>query len=86
MMSSNDNGYEEGDNVTNKNRQSDSLKEYLDKEPMTHVKINADEPPAAKGDPDEHQTTTSEGHTRISTEQASEEYQKNKHTKIENDS
>ena len=84
-MSSNDKGYEEGDTGTNKNRQSDSLKEYLDKEPMTHVKINAGEPLTVKGDSDDHQTT-SEGHTRINTEQASEEYQKNKHTKIENDS
>jgi hypothetical protein len=85
MMSSNDKGYEEGDAGTNKNRQSDSLKEYLDKEPMTPAKINADEPPTVKGDSDDHQTT-SEGHTRISNEQTSEEYQKNKHTKIENDS
>jgi hypothetical protein len=57
----------------------------IDKEPMTPAKINAGEPPTVKGESDDHQTT-SEGHTRISNEQASEEYQKNKHTKIENDS
>ncbi len=85
MMSSNDKGYEEGDSGTNKNRQSDSLQEYLDKEPMTRVKINAGKHPTVKGDLDDHKTT-SEGHNRMSTEQASEEYQRNKHTKIENDS
>jgi hypothetical protein len=85
MMNSNDKGYEEGDAGTNKNRQNDSLKEYLDKEPMTHVKVNAGEPTNVKGEPDDHKITT-RGHTTISTEQASEEYQKKKHTKIENDS
>lgn len=85
MMNSNDKGNEEGDSGTNENRQSDSLQEYLDKEPMTHVKINPGEHPTVKGDLDDHKTT-SEGHSRMSTEQASEEYQKNKYTKIENDS
>ncbi len=85
MLSSNDKGYEEGDYGTNKKRQSDSLQEYLEKEPMTHVKINADEHPTVKGDLDDHKTI-SEGHSRMSTEQASEDYQKNKYTKIENDS
>lgn len=84
-MSSNDKGYEEDADGTNKNSQSDSLKEYLDKEPMTQVKINAGQATTVKEDPNGHQIT-SEGHTRISTERASEEYQKNKHTKIENDS
>ena len=84
-MNSNDKGYEEGDAGTNKNRQNDSLKEYLDKEPMTHVKVNAGEPTNVKGEPDDHKITSG-GRTRISTEQASEEYQKKKHTKIENDS
>ncbi len=52
---------------------------------MTRVKINAGKHPTVKGDLDDHKTT-SEGHNRMSTEQASEEYQRNKHTKIENDS
>jgi hypothetical protein len=87
MINSNDKEYEKGAAPagTNKNGQSDSLKEYLDKEPMTQVKPNAGEPTTLKGDPDGHQTT-SEGRSRIRTEQASEEYQKKKHTKIENDS
>ena len=85
MKNSNDKGYEEGDAGANKNRQNDSLKEYLDKEPMTHIKVNTGEATNVKGGPDDHKIT-SEGHTRINTEQASEEYQKKKHTKIENDS
>ncbi len=86
MVNTNDKGYEKGAAAgTNKNRQSDSLKEYLDKESMTQVKINEGEPTTVKKDPDGHQTT-SEGNTRIRTERASEEYQKKKHTKIENDS
>ena len=85
MINSNDKEYEEGAAGTNKNRQRDSLKEYLDKEPMTRVKIDAGEPTTIKGDPDDFQIT-SEGQTRISTERASEEYQKWKHIKIENDS
>ena len=58
MMNSNDKGYEEGDAGTNKNRQNDSLKEYLDKEPMTHVKVNAGEPTNVKGEPDDHRITS----------------------------
>jgi hypothetical protein len=85
MISSNDKGCEEGDYGTNKNRQSDSLQEYLDKEPMTQVKINPGEHPTVKGDINDHKAIL-EGHSRMSTEQASEEYQKNKYTKIENDS
>ena len=48
MINSNDNAsdreYEEGAAGTNKNRKSDPLKEYEDKEPMTPAKINAGEP------------------------------------------
>ena len=51
MKNSNDKGYEEGDAGTNKNRQNDSLKEYLDKEPMTHVKVNTGGPTIRKGRP-----------------------------------
>ncbi|MDN5847775.1 MAG: hypothetical protein L0H53_16040 [Candidatus Nitrosocosmicus sp.] len=85
MRNSNDKGYEDGAAGTNKNRQIDSLKEYLDKESMSQVEVNAGEPASVKGNPDDNQIT-SEGHTRISIERASEEYQKKKHTKIENDS
>jgi hypothetical protein len=67
MMNSDDKGYEQGTSGTNKERQSDSLKEYLDKEPMTQAKINAAQATTVKEDPDGHQIT-SEGQSRISTE------------------
>lgn len=85
MLNSNDKGYEEGAAGINKDRKSDQLKEYSDKEPMTQAKINAGEPTTGKRDPNDQQIT-SEGQTGTSTERASEEYQKKKHTKIENDS
>jgi hypothetical protein len=80
-----DKEYEEGAAGTNKNRQSDPLTEYSDKEPMTPAKLNAGEPTAVKRDPSDQQIT-SEGLTGTNVEQASEEYQKKRHTKIENDS
>ncbi len=46
-----DKEYEEGIAGTNKNRQSDPLTEYSDKEAMTPAKINAGEPTAVKRDP-----------------------------------
>ena len=48
MTNSNDKEYEEGAAGTNKERKSDPLKEYSDKEPMTPAKINAGEPTAVK--------------------------------------
>jgi len=82
---SNDKEYEEGTAGTNKNRKSDPLKEYSDKEAMTPAKINAGEPTAVKRDPSDQQIT-SEGQTGTNTEKASEEYRKKGMTKIENDS
>ncbi|MBA2267977.1 MAG: hypothetical protein H0X03_07800 [Nitrosopumilus sp.] len=85
MSNSNDKEYEEGAAGTNKNRKSDPLKEYSDKEAMTPAKINAGEPTAVKRDPSDQQIT-SEGQTGTNTEKASEEYRKKGMTKIENDS
>ena len=82
---SNDKEYEEGTAGTNKNRKSDPLKEYSDKEAMTPAKINAGEPTAVKRDPSDQQII-SEGQTGTNTEKASEEYRKKGMTKIENDS
>ena len=65
----------EGVAGTNKNRQSDPLAEYSDKEPMTPAKLNTGEPTAVKRDPSD-QKITSEGQTGTNTEQASEEYRK----------
>ncbi|CAN5864653.1 hypothetical protein BH23THE1_BH23THE1_18960 [soil metagenome] len=80
-----DKEYEEGAAGTNKNRQSNPLTEYSDKEPMTPAKLNAGEPTAVKRDPSDQQIA-SEGQTGTNAEQASEEYQNKRHTKIENDS
>ena len=80
-----DKEYEEGVAGTNKNRESNSLTGYSDKEPMTPAKLNAGEPMAVKRDPGD-QKITSKGQTGTNAQQASEEYQKNRYTKIENDS
>jgi hypothetical protein len=85
MTNSNDKEYEEGAAGTNKERKSDPLKEYSDKEPMTPAKINAGEPTAVKRDPSD-QSIASEGQTGTNTEQAQEEYRKRGMTKIESDS
>ncbi len=69
---------------TNKNRQSDPLTEYLDKEPMTPAKINAGEPTAVKRDPTDQQITL-EGQTGTNTQEAQEEYRKRGMTKMESD-
>ena len=50
-----------------KNRQSDPLTQYSDKEPMTPAKLNAGEPTAVKRDPNDQQIT-SEGQTGTNTE------------------
>ena len=52
---------------------------------MTPAKLNAGEPMAVKRDPGD-QKITSKGKTGTNAQQASEEYQKNRYTKIENDS
>lgn len=80
-----DKEYEEGAAGTNKERKSDPLKEYLDKEAMTPAKINAGEPTAVKRDPRD-QNITSDGQTGTNTQEAQEEYRKRGMTKIENDS
>lgn len=85
MSNQNDKEYEEGAAGTNKNRKSDPLKEYSDKEPMTPAKINAGEPTAVQRDPND-QNITSEGQTGTNTSEAQEEYRKRGMTKIENDS
>lgn len=79
---SNDREYEEGTAGTNRNRQSDPLTEYSDKEPMTPAKINAGEPTAVKRDPSD-QRITSEGQTGTSTAEAQEEYRKRGMTKVD---
>ena len=53
MTNSSDIEYEEGAAGTNKERKSDPLKEYSDKEAMTPAKINAGEPTAVKRDPND---------------------------------
>ena len=76
--------YEEGIAGTNKNRKSDPLTEYSDKEPMTPAKLRVEGPTAVKRDPND-QTITSEGQTGTDTPEAQEEYRKRGMTKIEND-
>ena len=74
--------YEEGAAGTNKERKSDPLKEYSDKEPMTPAKINAGEPTAVKRDPNDQQIT-SEGQTGTDTQEAQEQYRKRGMTKVD---
>lgn len=85
MTNTNDREYEEGEAGTNKNRKSDPLTQYSDKEPMTPAKINEGEPTAVKRDLND-QNMTSEGQTGTDSEKAKEEYRKKGMTKIENDS
>jgi hypothetical protein len=77
--------YEEGVAGTNKQRQSDPLTEYSDKEPMTPANLNAGEPTAVKRDPSD-QKITSEGQTGTNTDTAAEQYRKRGMTKVESDS
>ena len=79
---STDKEYEEGVAGTNKNRQSDPLTEYSDKEPMTPAKLNAGEPTAVKRDPSDQQIT-SEGQTGTNTDTAAEQYRKRGMTKVD---
>ena len=81
-VNSTDKEYEEGVAGTNKNRQSDPLTEYSDKEPMTPAKLNAGEPTAVKRDPSDQQIT-SEGQTGINTDTAAEQYRKRGMTKVD---
>lgn len=81
---SSDREYEEGTAGTNRNRQSDPLTEFSDKEPMTPAKINAGEPTAVKRDPSD-QKITLEGQTGTSTAEAQEEYRKRGMTKVDSD-
>ena len=81
-INSTDKEYKESVAGTNKNRRSDPLTEYSDKEPMTPAKLNTGEPTAVKRDPSD-QKITLEGQTGTNTEQASKEYQKRGITKIE---
>jgi hypothetical protein len=77
-----DRQYEEGVAGTNKNRQSDPLTQYSDKEPMTPAKLNTGEPTAVKRDPSDQQIT-SEGQTGTETPEAQEEYRKRGMTKMD---
>ena len=74
-----DKGYEEGAAGTNKDRKSDPLKEYSDKELMTPPKINAGEPTAVQRDPND-QNIIPEGQTGTNTPKA-HEYRKRGMTK-----
>jgi hypothetical protein len=85
MTNSNDREYEEGVAGTNKERKSDPLTEYSDKEPMTPAKLDTGEPTAVKRDPSD-QKITSEGDTGTNTPEAQEEYRKRGMTKVENNS
>lgn len=82
-MSTNNNAkeYEEGVAGTNKERKSDPLNEYSDKEPMTPAKLNEGEPTAVKRD-QEDQRITSEGQTGTDTAEAQEQYRKKGMTKV----
>ena len=82
LENSTDKEYEEGVAGTNKNRQSDPLTEYSDKEPMTPAKLNAGEPTAVKRDPSDQQIT-SEGQTGTNTDTAAEQYRKRGMTKVD---
>jgi hypothetical protein len=85
MTNSNDREYEEGVAGTNKERKSDPLTEYSDKEPMTPAKLDTGEPTAVKRDPSD-QKITSEDYTGTNTPEAQEEYRKRGMTKVENNS
>ena len=82
LENSTDKEYEEGVAGTNKNRQSDPLTEYSDKEPMTPAKLNVGEPTAVKRDPSDQQIT-SEGQTGTNTDTAAEQYRKRGMTKVD---
>ena len=77
--------FEEGTAGTNKNRTSDPLTEFSDKEPMTPAKLKIGEPTAVKRDPND-QKITSEGQTGTETQEAQEEYRKRGMTKVDSDS
>jgi hypothetical protein len=76
-----DKEYEEGVAGTNKERKSDPLNEYSDKEPMTPAKLNEGEPTAVKRD-QEDQKITSKGQTGTDTADAQEQYRKKGMTKV----
>jgi len=80
-----DKEYEEGPAGTNKERKSDPLTEYSDKEPMTPAKLNEGEPTAVKRNSSD-QNITSESQTGTDTLEAQEQYRKKGMTKVENDS
>ena len=84
-VDSTDKEYEEGVAGTNKQRQSDPLTEYSDKEPMTPAKLNTGEPTAVKRDPSD-QKITSDGQTGTNTDTAAEQYRKRGMTKVESES
>ncbi len=83
-VNSTDKLYEEGVAGTNKNRQSDPLTQYSDKEPMTPAKLDTGEPTAVKRDPSD-QKITSGGQTGTDTPKAQEEYRKRGMTKVDSD-
>ena len=76
-----DKEYEEGAAGTNKERKSDPLTQYSDKEPMTPAKLSDGEPTAVKRDSSD-QNITSEGQTGTNTPEAEEQYRKKGMTKV----
>jgi len=66
---STDREYEEGVAGTNKERKSDPLKEYSDKEAMTPAKINEHEPTAVKRDQNDQTITDKDKQVQIANKQ-----------------
>ncbi len=74
--------YEQGTAGINKERKSDLLTQYEDKEPMTPAKINEVGPTAVRRDSAD-QNITSVGQTGTNTSAAQEEYRKRGMTKVD---
>ncbi len=74
--------FEEGAAGTNKDRTSDPLNEYGEKEAMTPAKIKEHEPTAVKRDPSD-QTITQPGQTGTDDENAKEQLRRSGMTKID---
>ncbi len=74
--------FEEGAAGTNKDRTSDPLNEYEEKEAMTPAKLKEHEPTAVKRDPND-QKITEPGQTGTDDENAKEQLRKRGMTKVE---
>lgn len=82
ITTNNDKEYEEGFAGTNRDRKSNPLNEYSDKEPMTPSKLNEGEPTVVKRAQTD-QKVTSGGQTGTDTKEAQEEYRKRGMTKVD---